>query len=262
MSLAITRKVAGLMVGAVVLGGPVRADEWDLGNDSDIGSGTDNALFHGSEQIHDLAFVSGLNADEDWYLLTVRPFSSYQFMVDSFTGDLDLVSPGLQRLNIGQVVQESSVVLEAGGVLSLSWFRGAGTTDETNFVRVKGPACGTACATSDTYRARFYETTYTVPRFNNSGSQATVLLIQNATDRTCSANMFFMDNTGAMVGNSAFSLAPHALLVFPTTIVVANQSGSVRIAQTCGYGGLSGKAVSVEPATGFTFDTAVQHRPH
>ena len=34
-----------------------------------------------------------------------------------------------------------------------------------------------------------------------------------------------------------------------------NQSGSVRIAHTCGYGGLSGKAVSVEPATGFTFDT-------
>ena len=51
-------------------------------------------------------------------------------------------------------------------------------------MRVRGAACGTACSTSDTYRVRFYDTTYTVPRFNNSGTQATVLLVQNATDRT------------------------------------------------------------------------------
>jgi hypothetical protein len=32
-------------------------------------------------------------------------------------------------------------------------------------------------------------------------------------------------------------------------------------AHTCGHGGLSGKAVSVEPATGFTFDTPFVHLP-
>jgi hypothetical protein len=35
----------------------------------------------------------------------------------------------------------------------------------------------------------------------------------------------------------------------------------VRIRHLCGYGGLAGKAVSIEPATGFTFDTPLEHRP-
>jgi hypothetical protein len=39
------------------------------------------------------------------------------------------------------------------------------------------------------------------------------------------------------------------------------RSGSVRITHDCGYGGLSGKAVSIEPATGFTFDTPLLPRP-
>jgi len=262
MTSQINKNVAGLVLGAIVLGAIARADEWDLGSDPDGGPTTDNALFHGSEQIHDLGIQTGQNPDEDWYLVTVRPFSSYQFIVDSFTGDLDLVSTGLQRVSEGLVVQENGVVLEGGGTLSMSWFRGGGTTDETNYVRVRGAACGTSCNTFDTYRSRFYETTYTVPRFNNSGSQATVLLIQNATDRACSLTMFFMDNIGVAVATSTSSLGPWSLLVFPTAGVAANQSGSVRIAHTCGYGGLSGKAVSVEPATGFTFDTAVLHRPH
>ena len=34
-------------------------------------------------------------------------------------------------------------------------------------------------------------------------------------------------------------------------------SGSIIVAHTCGYGGLAGKAVALEPSTGFTFDTAL-----
>ena len=95
-------------------------------------------------------------------------------MVDAFTGDLDLRAAGVQRLNGTQVVQQDADVLEGGGVVSLSWFR-AGSTDETNFVRVAGAACTQFCNNLDTYRVRFYDTTYTVPRFNNSGTQTTVL---------------------------------------------------------------------------------------
>jgi len=260
------RNAAVLLVGATLLGAPVRADVWDFGNDPDIGPGTDNALFHGSEQVHDLAvgpssFGDGGLPDEDWYLTMARPFSSYQFLVDSFTGDLDLTVTGLQRLDPSQVVQQDAAILEAGGALSLGWVNAA-AVDETSYVRVRGAACGSTCSTSDTYRARFHDTTYTVPRFNNSGSQATVLLVQNATDRSCSLTAFFMSNAGSMVANPSFSLGAHELLVLASASVAPNQSGSVRIAHTCGYGGLSGKAVSVEPATGFTFDTLVLHRPH
>jgi hypothetical protein len=253
------KNAAALMVGAMLLAGPVRADDWDLGSDPDVGPSTGNALFHGSEQVHDLG-IQVASADQDWYLTMARPFSSFQFLADSFTGDLDLTGTGLQRLDPNQVVQQNAAVLEAGGVLSLSWVNAA-AVDETSFVRVRGAACGTTCSTRDTYRARFYDTTYTIARFNNSGSQATVLLVQNATDRDCSLTAFFMSNAGSMVANPSFSLRAHELLVLASASVAGNQSGSVRIAHTCGYGGLSGKAVSVEPATGFTFDTLMLHRP-
>jgi hypothetical protein len=253
------KNTAVLMVGAILLGPPGWADDWDLGADPDAGPSTDNALFHGSEQVHDLGIQTALTPDQDWYLMLVRPFSSYQFLADSFTGDLDLTSTGLQRLDSGQVVQDAAV-LEAGGVLALDWIN-PGASDVANFVRVGGAACGATCSTRDTYRARFYDTTYTVPRFNNSGSQATVLLVQNATDRGCSLTAVFMSDAGSMVANPTFPLGAHELLVLATASVAGNQSGSVRILHTCGYGGLSGKAVSVEPATGFTFDTPMLHRP-
>jgi hypothetical protein len=251
---------AGLVLGAVLLAAPAGADEWDESSKSDGNGFTDNALYHGSQQVHDLGVQAGI-PDEDFYVVTVHPFSSYEFAVDSFTGDLDLAAEGLQRLS-GETVLESAAVLSAGGALALRWSSGPGTADELNLVRVRGAGCGTSCSTSDTYRARFYETTYSVPRFNNSGSQVTVLLLQNATDRACVVTPFFMSATGAMIASAPASVAPHALLVVPTASVAAGQSGSVRIPHTCGHGGLSGKAVAVEPSTGFAFDTPLQSRPH
>ena len=38
---------------------------------------------------------------------------------------------------------------------------------------------------------------------------------------------------------------------------LAGQSGHAHVVHTAGYGGLSGKAVALEPSTGFTFDTAM-----
>jgi hypothetical protein len=262
MKHALWPTIGGLVLGATVLASPAAADEWDQGSDPDRDALTDNVLFHGSEQTHDLGVQIGFVPDQDWYLVSLRPFSSYQFVLDAFTGDLDLTSGGLQRLNGTQVLQQSADVLEAGGVLSMSWRTGAGTSDETNFVRVSGAACTQSCNNLDTYRARFYDTTYTVPRFNNSGTQTTVLLLQNATDRSCTLGLNFMDSSGAPISAATVGVAAHGLFVFSTAQVVPNLSGSVRIAHTCGYGGLSGKAVAIEPSTGFTFDTPVLHRPH
>jgi hypothetical protein len=260
MKPALWMTVGGLVL--TTLGWPAAADEWDEGSDPDRDASTDNVLFHGSEQTHDLGVQIGFVPDQDWYLVSLRPFSSYQFVLDAFTGDLDLDGTDVQRLDAAQLVEQQALVLEGGGVLSLSWFQAAGPGfDETNFVRVSGAACGQSCNLLDTYRARFYDTTYTVPRFNNSGTQTTVLLIQNATDRSCAATMFFLSASGALLANPSANLRPYGLLVFPTAGVATNTSGSVRIAHTCGYGALSGKAVSVEPATGFTFDTPLDHRP-
>jgi hypothetical protein len=42
---------------------------------------------------------------------------------------------------------------------------------------------------------------------------------------------------------------------------VAGQSGSIAVVHDSGYAELIGKAVALEPATAFTFDTALSSRP-
>jgi hypothetical protein len=252
-----------LALSALLTAAPARADEWDQGADSDNFPGTSNVLRHGSEQVHDLTGVATPAGDQDWYLVAAHPFSSYEFALDGMTGELAFSSTNVQRFLFGGTSPvQAADVLEAGGVLSMSWLGPAGTTLVQHFVRVQGPGCGATCDPNDRYRARFFDTTYTIPRFNNSGTQTTTLLLQNATDRACALTTYFLRPDGTLISASpAATLNPYQLLVVPTASTLPGTSGSVRIAHTCGYGGLTGKAVAIEPSTGFTFDTALQHRP-
>ena len=257
------KAVAGVLLAAGLwLGTQARADEWDDATFPDGSSATANVLLHGSTQMHDLIAGAPPQAlpDEDWYRVTVHPYSSYQFLADGQTGQVDLGSTQVQRM-LPDGVSTGQNGVDLGGVVTLDWLRGE-STPVTNFVRVRGAACGSSCHGTDRYTARFYDTTYTVPRFNNSGTQATALTVQNATNRACDVAFFYFDGAGALLLATPGTLGPRGLLVVPTASLVPNQSGSVRIAHTCGYGGLSGKAVSVEPATGLAFDTAMLHRPH
>jgi hypothetical protein len=248
---------------ALALAGSAHADEWDTATASDGSAASTNTLLHGSTQPHDLAAgpLPQSLPDEDWYHVTVHPYSSYQFVVDGQTGMVDLGSAQVQRMTANGLGSLQNA-LDLGTSLTLDWLRGE-STPTTNLVRVRGAACGSTCRGTDRYTARFYDTTYTVPRFNNSGTQATALTVQNATSRTCDVAFFYLDGAGGLlVGVPSTALGPRGLLVVPTASVVPDRSGSVRIAHTCGYGGLSGKAISVEPATGLTFDTPMLHRPH
>jgi hypothetical protein len=257
-----TTTVAALGLAAVLSqGGTARADEWDIASVSDDSTTTNNVLLHGSEQVHDLHAV-GTFIDEDWYVVASGRFSSYQVVIDGTTGDLRLAEADLQLIDtVGVGVQASAALTDFGGSLSLVW-RNLNASVIPQFVRVQGAACGTACTTDDRYRVRFYDTTYAIPRFNNSGTQSTVLVVQNVTDSSCDVTFIFQSATGGLLSFVNRPLAARGLEVFATPSLVPNQSGSVRVAHTCGYGGLSGKAVSVEPATGFTFDTEMVHRPH
>lgn len=239
------------------------ADEWDVGVETDNAFTTDNALFHGAEQLHDLGALAGGVADQDWYLVPNGRFSSYQFVVDGQTGTLDLVDASVQRLQLnGTKIVGSALVEEEGGVLSLDWIGPTTGAPVPSWVRVSFAACGTGCTQAARYRARFRETTVSVARFNNSGTQATVLIAQNTTDRLCDAFFYFLDGAGALLVESAgVELPPRGLTVLSTAASLPEASGSVRVAHTCGYGGLSGKAVAIEPSTGFTFDTPFVVRP-
>jgi hypothetical protein len=252
--------VAGLVTAALWSGAAVSADEWDRGNANDDGPNTDNGLASGTEQTHDLA-TSILGLDEDWFRVASRQFSSYELAIDGVTTDLDLGPTSVQHLDAAGVAFEDAFVSEPG-VLSLRWLQAEATPAAAGFVRVRGAACGASCDASDRYRVRFYDTTYTVPRFNNSGTQTTVLLLQNASARDCAIRVHFLGEAGGLVGQFQYrSVSPQATAILPTATVVPGLAGSMRIAHTCGYGGLSGKAVALEPATGFTFDTPLVHVP-
>jgi hypothetical protein len=251
-----------LVVAGLALAVPAAADEWDNATDSDNSASTDNALFHGSVQRHDLGTQIGLVVDQDWFLMETQPFSSYEVVVDGQGGDLQLGAPQVQRMSAqGTVVQNASGV-ENPGALTLKFRRDLGSP-QTEYVRVSGPACSTLCDLNDRYTIRHYDTTYTVPRFNNSGSQSTVLIVQNVTAHGCEIAPTYFRSDGVSI-TSLLSLPANGQVVIPTASVtgVTGQSGSIRLAHTCGYEGLSGKAVSIEPATGFTFDTLLVPRPH
>ena len=91
-----------------------------------------------------------------------------------------------------------------------------------------------------------------------SATQTTFLLVNNMASGSCTGVDFnFYGNTGAFLGTSTQSINPATTLVLNTATLpfAAGVGGMVKVLHTCPYGSLTGKAVAVEPGTGFTFDT-------
>lgn len=241
--------------------GGAQADVWDLTNDNDNDSGSNNTLLHGTEQVHDLADLATGDGDRDWYYLPAEPYSSYEVLVEGQTGDLDFDLESLRRFAFPATFQQNSIPV-GPYAFALRWANTAPLPFPTT-IQVRALACDvTPCVTTDQYRIRSYDTTYAIPRFNNTGTQTTVFLIQNRTSLACAVQVHFFTGTGTFVATSAAAVPARGLLTLPTVGPAANQSGSARVTHDCGWGGLSGKAVSLEPSTGFTFDTAMESRPN
>ena len=130
------------------------------------------------------------------------------------------------------------------------------------YVRVRSAGCTTTCGPEDVYRIRAWDTTLVVARFNNSATQVTVLVLQNTIDATVAGHAHFWNTAGALVGTQHFTMGPKAAYVVNTSTVpgVAGVGGTITLSHDGPYGTLMGKAVAVEPATGFTFDTALEPR--
>jgi hypothetical protein len=66
-----------------------------------------------------------------------------------------------------------------------------------------------------------------------------------------------------LVANQAFDLASMASAAVNTAAITGagGASGSITVTHDGGYGALGGKAVGLEPASGFTFDTPLAYRP-
>jgi hypothetical protein len=220
----------------------------------------DGELLDGSDRLLDLAALPGPVADEDVFRVFQERHSSYEALVDGVSGDLGTgAGPFLERLgsDAATVIQESSPA-GVGGSRSLRWLNGLGHAVVDELVRVRSAGCTTTCLASDAYRLRFRETTAFIPRFNNSGTQRTVLLLQNTEDQTVDLDVRFWGASGEPLGGVLSAVPPHGTFVINTATVVPDAAGSISVGHTGRYGRLAGKAVALEPATGFTFDTALE----
>jgi hypothetical protein len=253
----------GLALGLVLAGGAARADVWDLGADPDNSNGTDNELIHGTSQIHDLA-PQGPVVDLDWYVVGQKRQSSYEVVIDSTGGDIGVNGNLLQLVDAAGASIQNAVSVTPGLDFSrsLRFMNTSASTVTNQFVRV-GPAnCGTACTASDVYHIRMMETTIAVPRFNNAGSQVTVLIMQNASENPMRAWVFFWSTSGTQLDNFTLVAAAKSVTVLNLTThpALVGVSGHITIAHDAPYGQLNVKTVALEPSTGFSFDTPGVYR--
>ena len=214
-------------------------------------------LSHGFALLGDLRTLPGNIPDTDSYRISQKPFSSYEAVVDSTSGDIG-PTLALERIaSDGSTVINSSQAVGVGFTRSLRFRNTTAAEINDQTVRVRSGGCQTNCGPDDVYFIRGYETTYSVPRFNNFGTQITVLLLQNPTNYTIAGTIYFWDTTGAQVGNQTFTLTAKQLMVLNTaTVPGANGiGGSVTISHDGRYGDLSAKTVALEPSTGFSFDS-------
>jgi ELWxxDGT repeat protein len=222
--------------------------------DDDGSPGADlNGLTHGGVVAADLASHPGRGPDVDWYLVPSDAPSSYELIVDEVSGDVQPLT--VELLLPGEFQpQAQGTPVGLGGALSLRWFQ----AEPDQKVRVRSGGCLVDCGTDDTYRIRAYDTSYAIPRYNSTGGQLSLVIVQNRTDQAVTVTVRFWSETAEMVGSTQQALNPHGSTVISAP---AGTRGSVTVVHNGGYGALAGKSVSIEQATGFSFDAPMQPRP-
>ena len=247
----------------VAVGSAQAADRWEIR--SDDGEFTNNELQVGiAQEGHDLETEKGV-PDADWYKVITQQERSYEARV--FGGGIAWLYPACPTCaTIDRVAGDGSVLttgdndLGGGpGSQSVRWMNGS----VGQFLRVLPGALGTGGTAGERYDIVVVDTTLYLPRFNNGGTQRTIVLLQNTRDRAVEGRIWFHDDAGALAASHDFTIASYGTLVLNTSTVpgLAALSGAAVIAHTGGAGALTGKGVSLEPSTGFTFDTAITTAP-
>ena len=213
-------------------------------------------IVHGTTLVADLVPPPGRSSDVDYYVMHHDPYSSWEVVIDAVSGDASPLQ--LQLLwTDGVIVDETAEPVGTGNALSLRW----GHAYPGQHVRVRNAACGSACGTDDVYRLRAYETTLVAPRFNKNFGQSSVIVLQNRSSATVSGYAYFFQPGGTTDFAQGFQIAPRATAVLDGTSFLEGFSGSLVVTHDAPYGGLAGKVVSLEPATGFAFDTPLASKP-
>lgn len=252
---------------AIGLSGPTNATLGDAsaaGIIRDDDTAVQQELSHGSSWTGSLASHPGPAPDVDAYAIAQAPGSSYEVLVDMASGDLGTTGPVLERFDPAtSAVVQASAPIGIGHGRVLRWQNLSTAVVAGEQVRVRSGQCTTDCGTDDQYRLRLLETTLRVPRFNNVGSQVTVVQVQNTTNRAVEATLWFWAADGAPLGSHPLTLAPLGSETVNTSALpgLSGQGGSLTISSDAPYGGLVGKSAALEPATGLVFETAIEPRP-
>jgi hypothetical protein len=220
------------------------------------------SLGHGTLRAGDLAAAGGLSVT-DLYLVNQPPRTTWEVVVDESSGDIgNGQGPAVERVaNDLTTVLQSSAPVGPGPARSLR-FRNTTAVATDSYVRIRSLGCGSDCGADDVYRVRAYETTVRVPRFNLSGGQVTVILVQNTTAAAVSGTAYYWSNSGALLASQSFDLNPRGLsaLALSGIPALAGQSGSVTITHTGPYGAVTGKGVAADTVTGATYDSPLTLR--
>ena len=214
-------------------------------------------LTHGSRLVRDLR-PAGVTPAEHFYWLSQKPFSSYEALVDATSGD---VAPALELDLVegdgSTVSQPSQGVSALGSSRRLTFINNRPVAENGQLLRVRSGGCGTNCGADDVYRVQLRDTTGRIPRYNNSTSQFTIVVLQNRNNQTTGGSVHFWRSDGTLLASQGFTIPAHGSVVVNSSILpgLAGTSGSVSVAHDGGYGGIAGKTVALEPATGFSFDS-------
>jgi glucose/arabinose dehydrogenase len=216
----------------------------------------------GTEVAHGSVMHGRFTGSADTLRLMQSPRSSYEVVADAVSGD---ATPGLGVLRFSAdnaTVAQSGNAPGTGSSVSLRWQNASNVAIGNQPLRVRSGQCGSDCGPDDVYRVRAYDTTYRAARFNNTGGQGTVLVLQNPTTDTVNATAWFWSATGTLLHGHPLSLPPHGgmTLSLPSIPALAARHGSVTLSHDAPYGALAGKTVGLDPTGGFAFDTPLE--PH
>jgi hypothetical protein len=220
-------------------------------------------LVHGSNLRRSLAALPGPVAREDFYRISQKPHASYEVAVDAVSGDITPVTVARLAGDGTTVLQIAQGAPPGASSVRMRFQNTSDAAVDDQSIRVSSGGCTVGCGAGDGYRIRTYDTTYSASRFNNTATQVTVVIVQNTGVDLVSGQIAFWSSTGTLLQLQTFNLEARALFTLNTASLPAlqGQSGTMTICHGGSYGSLAGKAVAVEPATGFTFDTAFLQRP-
>ncbi|MET0554173.1 MAG: hypothetical protein ABW221_14115 [Vicinamibacteria bacterium] len=268
-----------LALAAVAVARPAHArDPWEYGPLSDDGVNefglTGNTLSPGLAQMHDLYdFFKGTN-DQDWSTVPTVRYHSYEARVSGYSADF-ATTPCSGCAQFERVDRSGAILTEDVGVVnggpgtgngpandrSVRWIASTSANSTFDFVRVRGSADPED--ETHVYTIRYWDTTYRVPRWNAANGQTTVLVVTSLVQANVAARIQFFGEDASLVTTVEAILTRNKPLVYSSAsnFALTGKSGFALIAHNGGYGALTGKAVSLDPATGFTFDTALEAIP-